>query len=385
MMKIGMFTDSYRPYTSGVVRSIETTAGKLTDMGHEVYIFAPSYPNYEKEAGVFRFASVPTPNYPDFAIALPFSLYLNSTVRRLGLDVVHVHSPFSMGLLGARCAKRYELPLLFTYHTMYDQYVHYLPFGHNISRKVVLRLSQNFCNRCDLVITPTGVIRDIVSKNIESRVEAIPTGIEIEEFDSVDRSWLRREYNIGEDEKILLHLGRLGKEKNIGFLLKSYKEIVRTHPATKLVIVGDGTERESLMQEAKSLGLADRVIFTGPISRQRVVDSYAGSDLFIFASTTETQGLVLGEAKAAGLPAVAVRALGAAEMVNDGVDGFLTSLDQEQFTDRVRQLLENDELRQAMSESALQEAEKISSTNMARKLLDAYEDVAEKKKRLTAV
>lgn len=383
-MKIGMFTDSYRPYTSGVVRSIETTAGKLTELGHEVYIFAPSYPNYEKEPNVFRFASVPTPTYPDFAIALPFSLYLNATIRRLDLDVIHVHSPFSMGLLGARCAKRYDIPLVFTYHTMYDQYVHYLPFAQGISRKVVLRLSKKFCNRCDLVITPTEIIRNIVADRIETRVEAVPTGIEMNEFSNMDRTWLRREYNISDDYKILLHLGRLGKEKNVGFLLKSYNEILKTHPKTKLVIVGDGPERQDLQEEATQKGLTD-VLFTGPLSRQRVVDSYAGADIFIFASTTETQGLVLGEAKAAGLPSVAVKALGAAEMVQDGVDGFLTPLSQELFTARILQLLENDGLRKVMAERALIEAEKISSTAMAKKLLSVYEDEVRCKKQRTAV
>lgn len=380
-LKIGMFTDSYRPYTSGVVRSIETTAARLTDLGHEVYIFAPSYPNYEKEAGVFRFISVPTPNYPEFAIALPFSLYLRSTIRRIGLDVIHVHSPFSMGLLGARSARRYGLPLVFTYHTMYDQYVHYLPFAQGISRKVVLRLSRNFCNRCDVVITPTEVIRSIVSKHVNTRVEAIPTGIETEEFIGADPGWLRRQYGIGEKNKILLHLGRLGKEKNIGFLLQSFKIIRQSHPDTRLVIVGDGPERERLEQEARSLGLLDTVLFTGLLSRKQVINSYAGADLFIFASVTETQGLVLGEAKAAGLPVVAVEALGAAEMVNHGVDGFLTPLCLDSFVYRVSQLLADDKLRAAMSRNARVEADKISATNMARRLLDVYRDVLRQKKR----
>lgn len=384
-MRIGMFSDSYRPYTSGVVRSIETTAAKLTELGHEVYIFAPRYPNYEKEAGVFRFVSVPTPTHPDFALALPFSLYLNSTIKKLDLDIIHVHSPFSMGLLGSRCAKRYEIPLVFTYHTMYDQYVHYLPFAQGISRKVVLRLSQNFCNRCDLVITPTEVIRNIVAKSVQTRVEAVPTGIEIEEFQDMDRGWLRREYNIDADTKILLHLGRLGKEKNIGFLLKSYKEVIKKQPQTKLVIVGDGLERPALVEETKTLGLHESVIFTGPLPRSRVIDAFGGAELFVFASITETQGLVLGEAKAAGLPAVAVKALGAAEMVKDGVDGFLTPLDLECFTARTIQLLENEELRQAMVRHALQEAEHISSTTMAKKLLEAYEVAVSQKKRLTVV
>lgn len=384
-MKIGMFTDSYRPYTSGVVRSIETTAAKLTELGHEVYIFAPSYPNYERETGVFRFVSVPTPTYPDFAIALPFSLYLNANIKRLGLEVIHVHSPFSMGLLGSRCAKRYGLPLVFTYHTMYDQYVHYLPFAQGLSRKVVLRLSSNFCNRCDLVITPTEIVRGIVAKNVQTQVEAIPTGIETGEFTNADRQWLRKTYQISPEHKILLHLGRLGKEKNVGFLLEAYNIIRKSHPDTKLVIVGDGPERGALKEQSVSMGLGEHVLFTGPLSRQNVVHSYAAADLFIFASTTETQGLVLGEAKAAGVPAVAVKALGASEMVNDGVDGFLTPLCLEQFTERVSVLLQNDNLRQAMAEQALVEADKISSITMAKKLIGAYEGVVHSKNRLTAV
>lgn len=378
-MKIGMFTDSYRPYTSGVVRSIETTAGKLTELGHEVYIFAPSYPVYEKESGVFRFPSVRPPIYPEYPIALPFSLHLNSTVKKLGLDVIHVHSPITMGMLGSRCAKRFDIPLVFTYHTMYDEYVHYLPFAQGISRKAVLRLSTNFCNRCDLVITPTEVIREIVASRIETTVQAIPTGIEIEEFIALDRFWLRQEYDIAADVKILLHLGRLGREKNVGFLLKAYSEINKKHPKTKLVIVGEGPERQSLQEEAAQMGLPD-VLFTGKLSRQRVIDSFAGADLFVFASTTETQGLVLGEAKAAGVPVVAVKALGAAEMVTDGVDGFLTPLSLELFAARVNQLLANEGLRRAMAERALLEVEKISSTTMAQKILFAYEEAARRKK-----
>lgn len=378
-MKIGMFTDSYRPYISGVVRSIETTAERLTELGHEVYIFAPSYPQYEKEARVFRSASMRPPTYPDFSLALPLSLRLSSTIKKLGLDVIHVHSLFTMGLLGSGFARRYDIPLLFTYHTMYDQYVHYLPFAQGISRKIVLNFSKNFCNRCDLVITPTEVIREIVASRINTPVQVISTGIEIAEFAAPDRSWLRREYGIASDEKILLHLGRLGKEKNVGFLLKVYNEISKKHPKARLVIVGDGPERQALLEEATQMGLPN-VLFTGKLPRQRVVDSYAGADLFLFASTTETQGLVLGEAKAAGVPAVAVKALGASEMVTDGVDGFLTPLSLEPFIARVDQLLTDEGYRRAMAGRALVEAEKNSSVTMAKKLLVTYEEVVQKKK-----
>jgi len=380
-LKIGMFTDSYRPYTSGVVRSIETTSAKLTELGHEVYIFAPSYPKYEKETHVFRFVSIPTPTHPEFTIALPFSLYLRQTIKRIGLDIIHVHSPFSLGLLGARYARRYGLPLVFTYHTMYDQYVHYLPFAHGISRRMVLRLSQNFCNRCDLVITPTEVIRNIVGKNIQTQSKAVATGIDIVEFKSANPRWLRERYGINKDIKILLHLGRLGKEKNIGFLLEAYKHIRADKPDTCLVIVGEGSEKEALQQEAVKHGIDSSVIFTGALSRSNVVDSYAGADIFIFASTTETQGIVLGEAKAAGLPAVAVKALGASEMVKDGVDGFLTPLSMSEYVSRVIQLLDDEALRRTMSAQAIVESNNISAIAMAEKLAGAYEEIAREKKR----
>lgn len=375
-----MFADSYKPYTSGVVRSIETTKSELTALGHEVFIFAPNYPNCEEEPGVYRFASVPAPTYPDFAIALPFSLKINEIVKRLRLDVIHVHSPFTMGQLGSRCARRFDIPLVFTYHTMYDQYVHYLPFAQGISKKVVLKLSEKFCNRCDLVIAPTEIVRRIISPNLKTEVVSIPTGILISEFAGANRNWLREAYNIPPTKKILLHLSRLGKEKNVGFLLEAYKEIRKKLPETIFVIGSDGPERETLQQQAASLGLGEHVFFTGALTRKQVVDSYASADLFVFASVTETQGLVLGEAKAAGLPCVAVKALGAAEMVNDGVDGFLTELSFESFIPRVVQLLQDDNLRREMSARALEEAEKISSTNMAKKLLHAYENIIHKKK-----
>lgn len=375
-MKVGMFTDSYRPYTSGLVRSLETTASNLLELGHEVYIFAPHYPRYAvKEARVFRFVSVPSPRYPEFTIALPFSLNLRSTVRRIGLDIIHVHSPFLMGHLGARCAQRSGLPLVFTYHTMYEQYVHYMPFARGLSRQIVRYFLPAFCNRCNIVIAPTKIVGDLIGKQLRTKVEVVPTGIETDEFSAADNGWLRRQYGIAGDTKILLHVGRLGKEKNIGFLLQAYRQVRLQNPDTCLVFVGDGPERERLKEEVRHLGLEAAVLFTGLLPRSHVIDSYAGADLFIFASTTETQGLVLAEAKAAGLPAVAVSALGAAEMVNDGIDGYLTPLSLPLFTRKIQQLLENEPLRHALGQRARLEADKISALNMARKLADVYQTV----------
>ena len=244
---------------------------------------------------------------------------------------------------------------------------------------MVLKLSSNFCNRCDLVITPTEVVKRIVEPNVQTKVQALPTGIDTSEFSFVDRQWLRTELRIPQEKKILLHLGRLGKEKNVVFLLQAYNQIRKSQPNTVLVIVGDGPEREALQTQAQEMGLAPHVIFTGSMPREAVINCYAGADIFVFASTTETQGLVLGEAKAAGLPSVAVKALGASEMVNHGVDGFLTDLAVDEFSKRVLQLLENEELLRRMSANCLVTVQEISSTNMAKKLLAAYEELLENK------
>lgn len=378
-MRIGIFTDSYRPYTSGVVRSIETFTRELTNLEHEVYIFAPSYPNCEKESRVFRFASVPAPTNRDFSLALPFSLRLKPTIQRLQLDIIHVHSPFLLGRLGARYAKRLGVPLVFTFHTLYDQYVHYVPFGQNITRDITQKLCSDFCNNCDMVITPTAVIGQHLNKiGVKAPIKTVPTGINVDEFNSTDTGWLRQKYEIPNDEKILLCVGRLGQEKNLSFLIKAFSAVQYELNDLRLVLVGGGPEEEILKRTAKQLGVGDRVIFTGTLSRSDVIKCYKGSDLFIFASVTETQGLVIGEAKAAGLPVVAVRAFGVSEMVEDKVDGFLTDLQLDSFVEKIILLLRDNNLRNSMSQNAQFNAQKISSRNCALRLLDSYNDLLER-------
>ncbi|UNC92387.1 glycosyltransferase family 4 protein [Candidatus Contubernalis alkaliaceticus] len=377
-MKIGIFTDSFRPYKSGVVRSIESFSSQLTLMGHEVYVFGPDYPNCEKEDRVFRFISIPAPTQPDFTLAIPFSPKLGKTIKELGIDIIHLQSPFLLGRLGLRYAKKYNIPLVFTYHTMYDQYVHYLPIAKNFSKVLMQRWSKDFCNHCDLVITPTEIVQEhIKSSGVEVPVINLSTGIDTKEFEDTDSTWLRKNFGFKDDETILLHIGRLGKEKNVSFLLKAFKEILNHQPKGKLVIVGGGPDLKNLQNTAEDLNIHENVIFTGIIPREQLINAYAGADIFIFASLTETQGLVLCEAKAAGLPVVAVKALGASEMINNGLDGYLTSYSQGQFVEKVLVLMENRELREDMSQRAKESAFEMSSYNQTKKLLNAYKGLLE--------
>ncbi len=381
-MKIGIFTDSFRPYKSGVVKSIESFSNQLTSMGHDVYVFGPDYPNCEKEEGVFRFISIPAPTQPDFTIGIPISATVGKTIKELGIEIIHLQSPFLMGRMGLKFAKRYDIPVVFTYHTMYDQYVHYLPFAKNLSKVLMQRWSKDFCNQCDLVITPTEIVQEHV-KNTGVNVPVInlPTGIDIDEFEDTDPTWLRKNFDFKDDETILLHIGRLGKEKNVPFLLKAFKEILTHKPEGRLVIVGGGPELSNLQDMAEGLEISRYVTFTGIIPREQLINAYAGADIFIFASLTETQGLVLCEAKAAGLPVVAVKALGASEMVRDGEDGFLTPYSMDQFKEKIILLMEDKELRKAMKKKAGKNAFEMSSNNQAKKLLDAYGSLLKRKSR----
>ena len=375
-MKIGIFTDSYLPYTSGVVRSIETFSEGLDARGHEVYIFAPNYENCRKENKVFRFSSIKSPTNREFSVPLPFSFEFKPTIKKLDLDLIHVHSPFLLGRLGAKYARKLGIPLVFTYHTLYEQYVHYIPFARSLSKDLAQHISRSFSDRCDLVIVPTAVIGEYLREiGVTAATSVIPTGIYVEEFRNGDKNWLKKRFNLPDGEKILVFVGRLGQEKNINFLLESFWNVNKELPNTRLVLVGSGPEEDNLREKAKEYGIAGQVTFTGLIPPVDVIHCYAGSDLFVFPSVTETQGIVIAEAKASGLPVVAVDAFGVAEMVEHEDDGFLTELDLEKFTQKILLLLKDPVLYQRMSRQAMVNAEKLSVENCTDKLEYCYKQV----------
>ncbi|HBC92361.1 MAG TPA: glycosyltransferase family 4 protein [Pelotomaculum sp.] len=375
-MKVGIFTDSYLPYTSGVVRSIQTFKEELTSLGHDVFIFAPSYKNCKNESRVFRFASIPSLTNREFTLAVPFSLRLKPIIQGLQLDLIHVHSPFLLGRLGAKYAKKEGIPLVFTYHTLYEEYVHYVPFARSFTKEMAQKVSRDFCNQCDLVIVPTAIIADYLQKiGVTVNISKVPTGIKIDKFQTADGAWLRQRFNIGPQKKILLFVGRLGREKNIGLLLESFSLVNSEINQTTLVLVGGGPEEEELRAEADNLGIGERVVFTGTLSPDEVANCYAGSDLFVFSSISETQGIVIAEAKAAGLPVVAVGAYGVSEMVEHGIDGYLTEPDPLQLAQHICHLLKYDSLREQMSNRARSNVAKLSSAGCTAQLVKCYTDL----------
>lgn len=382
-MKIGIFTDSYKPYTSGVVTSITTFKEEMTRLGHEVHIFAPSYPNYtDTEENVYRFYSVPSPTNKDYTLAIPVYPGLNFIVKKLKLDIIHAHSPFTMGRLGMHFSRKYNIPLLLTYHSRYDQYVHYVPVAQDLAREVTIKFSSSFCNHCDHIIVPSADIKEIIADfEVRKPISVIPTGIPLQKFDNGNPGWLREHYDIPEKNKILLFVGRLTKEKNLPFLINAFKKIKKKMPDTTLVLTAQGPLDGELKKLASQLGLNDQdIIFTGALPFETLVNVYYSADLFVFSSLSETQGLVLTEAMAAGLPVVAVRASGVQDMVDDGVDGILTSANMDEFSEAVCRVLGDPELYEKLKANALLKAESLSSRSMALKLQAVYQKLLENRR-----
>ena len=378
-MKIGIFTESYKPYTSGVVTSISTLKDELTRLGHEIHIFAPKYPNYEEiEDNVYRYFSIPSPTNPGYSLALPMHPGMNLLMKNLQLDLIHVHSPFTMGRVGLHYARKFNLPMLFTYHTRYDQYVHYVPVAHDLAKEVTIKYSRHFCNECDHIIAPSHEIESIIrSFEVTTPISVIPSGVPLDKYKGGDPCYLRKHYPIPANNRILLFAGRLSQEKNLPFLIKAFKKVKRRLPQTTLVLVAGGPLEEELKGLVTSLNLSlwDDVVFTGPLPFASLVNAYYSADLFVFSSLTETQGLVLIEAMAAGLPVAAVRASGVSEMVDDGMDGLLTSEDTGEFATAICRILQDDELYHKLQANAYLKAQKLSSHNMALEMERVYEEL----------
>ncbi len=380
-MKIGIFTDSYKPYTSGVVVSISTFKEELTRLGHDVYIFAPNYPHYhEEEERVYRYYSLPAPTNPDYTLALPVFPGMNILIKKLKLDIIHVHTPFIMGRVGMHYARKLHIPMLFTYHTRYDQYVHYVPVAQDLARDITIKYSSAFCNQCSHVIVPSQEIKEIVQQNdVTTPISVIPTGVPLDRFSSGDSAWLRNNYAIPEKNKVLLFVGRLTQEKNIPFLIRAFGQVHDQRQDTTLVITAQGPMESELKALARKLGLNENkdIVFTGALPYESLVNVYHSADLFVFSSLTETQGLVLLEAMAAGLPVVAVQASGVREMIENGVNGILTSCDTSEMAAAICEVLNNPQLYKRLQANALQKAFDLSSHNMALNLESIYTSLLE--------
>ncbi len=378
-VRVGMFSDSYLPRISGVVRSIESFVTELRRQGHHVSLFAPGYQGYvDTDPDVVRFPSVRPPGIPDFPLAIPVARRFIARLRKRRVSVIHTHSPFLMGTAGRYAARRLRLPLIFTHHTMYSEYVHYVPFvSRRFSGDIVTQYTVRYCNKCSLVIAPSYTVKGwLASLGVTAPMEVLATaGIDLGRFTRLNPSWVRARYGIPLATPLVITVGRLAREKRFDILMASFAEANRGGPA-RLLIVGGGPQAAELRRVAAGLGIGSQVVFTGPLDHDRVLDCYAASDIFAFASPTETQGLVVVEAMAAGLPVVAIDAGGVVEVVRNGETGLLTTLDRFALGAAIRRLLDDETLRRRFAEAGRTAARAYAIGEIIQRLVGLYRQAA---------
>ena len=385
-----LLSDSYYPYVSGVVRSVALTAGELARRGHRVLVVAPAYPGSagpgpdRPEAPpveMVRLPSLPAPGVPGFRIPLPLADPVIRALRRHGRtpDVIHVHSPFVAGGLGLRLRRLTGAPVVFTHHTLYHLYAHYARLPGPLARAWTLGRLRAFCRRVDAVVVPTPSVAEFIRSAYRpvGRVEVIPTGLELASLQSARGEAVRQRLGIPPDAPVVLHVGRLAPEKNVAVLLQALLQVLQAVPQAHAVVVGGGPLRGWMAARAGAaeLSVRGRLHVVGPVPAEAVADWYGAADLFVTASTTETQGLVAVEAMAVGVPVVGPDAYGLRDVVAHGTCGLLVAARADALAAASLRLLGQPDLRRRMAEAARREATRYDVAETVSRLLELYADL----------
>ncbi len=369
---------------NGVTTSLLTLIDGLRARKNRVWVFAPENDQQiEPEVNVLRFPSFVTSLNPGYPLAYPFlpRLALATQFHRLRLDVVHTHTPFVLGLTGANLALSRGVPLVTTFHTFYSQYSHYVPlFPDSMTQNLLEVYLPWYYNRCAAILCPSEVAAETLRQmGVESPIDVVPTGISLprpEYRTAQARAQTRESLGLAPDTPLLLFAGRLAQEKNLSWLLANFGKVMHTVPGVKLALAGDGPYRDELELESEKLQIRESVLFLGPLARRQLDPLLAAADVFCFPSPSETQGLVIGEARASGTPTVAIDAGGAPETIREGIDGFrVAEGDSDLFTQRIVQLLSDNELRERMRCNALRNAHDFVPERMIDQVVDIYDRV----------
>lgn len=372
-MKIGLFTECYKPVINGVVHSIMNTKTGLEDLGHEVYIFSPDYGRKNiREKNLVHCPSAPLPGKTGYHYIFKLPKRVVDVAKTL--DIIHTHHPFTMGRYASEIAKANSIPFLFTHHTQYDQYTRYVPIVRKRAKKFLYNFLKNFCNKCDLIIAPSpSVQRVIKSYGTRTPIQVVPNGIDITRFqETKDLSTPRILSGLKPNYSIILYTGRVAYEKNIDFIVKAFKIAVTEYPEAYLLIVGPGPALQSLIKLSARLGLTGQIIFTGEVPYTQIRNYYHAADFFMTASKTEVHPLVILEALAAGLPVVAVDAIGTSDIITENKTGYLTSENLDEFAKKIVYLLKNPVRLNIMSEQAIKKSRDYSIPSTAKKMQEAY-------------
>lgn len=378
-MKVGFFTTTYLPISYGSVTSVRNFRKGLKELGHQVYIFTPRFADYQdRESNIYRCPSLMYGYKIKYPLAVPFHPAAKRHVKKLKLDVIHCHQPFSVGAQGLSIGRALKIPIVFTHHCRYEDYVHYIPpvLPRGPIKWYVKKQATKFANRSDYVIAPSGSIKKMIeSRGVIKPIKVLPTGIEWERFQDGDREKVRNENKIEDNEILIMNSGRIDEEKNIRFLIRSLFHLLEKDKKIKIMFVGEGSLRNEIEKQAQNRRIVSQVMITGLLPQQQMQHYYAAGDIFVQASLTETQGMSLLEALATGLPAVAVRATGAVDQIEHNKTGLLVDNDEKVFSSAVQELLKNTVKSREIGEAAREYGRKCDYRQRAKTLVEVYNKI----------
>ena len=387
-MRIGLFTDTYPPFINGVSTSVLMLKQGLEKLGHEVYVVTVNDESfsYKEEDGVLKIPSFPI-GLMNFRQSGIYPLKALKIIKKWKLDIIHSHTEFSIGTFARLISKQLNIPLVHTYHTMYEEYIYYITKGYfdSASKKLVEYLTLFLCDKTiDELIVPTEKAKELFKDKykVKRDVYVIPSGIDTTRFykENIDKNEiinLKKDLGLKKTDFIVLYVGRIAKEKSIDFLINNFNSVLKQIPKAKMIIVGDGPDIKDLIDLAKKEGLANKIIFAGKAPWTDVPKYYSLCDVFVTASKTETQGLTVMEAMGASKPVVAIRDESFELMITDKKDGLFFD-DEKSYVDMIYEVYKNKKLRDEISFNARLTADKYSPYNYAKNVLKVYEKVISK-------
>ncbi len=376
-LRIAVLSNFYKPLISGVVTSIRLFRRGLLARGHDVHIFTTEVEDYEDdEPYIYRFpALIDLTKAYEISVALPLRWPMRQALKGIKPHLIHSQHPIWVGDLASKYAQEFKLPLVFTFHTRYDEYLsRNIPLLSDLAWQITHDLVQNYLEQCTHIIAPTDSIKQVLRHDydVNAPITVLPTPIDLTLYEHLDPAPIRARYHL-EGKTVLMYLGRISQEKNLELLLRAFARLAPKAPQSVLMIVGRGPHRDDLQDLARELGIEHRVIFTGATPYDQVPHYMAAADLFTFPSLLETQALVVIEALAAGTPVVAVHATGTDDVLAGERAGRLVQPDEASFANAILSLLEQPARLADMRRAAGDIAQQYSIATATGRLLDIYE------------
>ncbi len=367
-MNIAIFTNNYLPNPYGVSTSVEGFRYALTEMGHVVYIFAPQWGNKENsnEENIYRYPSIKAPAKIDFSMVIPYSSKMDKIIENLDFDIVHAQHPNLLGTVASKWAMKKNVPLVFTWHSLYDRYSHYISFvPEKLSGRWAMKNAAGFAMDCDEVIVPTvSIIKIIKDAGVEhNRISIVPSGVDEKLFAFPNGKSIKQKYKITDDKIVLGTVSRLTEEKNVLFLAEIIAEVLQKNKNTIFICGGEGDLSDEMKEIFQNKKVDGQVIFAGKIVREDVKNYLDAFDVFVYASTSETQGTIVTENMYIGKPIVAINKNGVGDLIENNINGLSTKENKKDFIIAVQELIDDKDKRLKMGIAAKKIAQKKYTIN----------------------